>query len=95
MKTGSQAGAMAQIRDGAVERETGIEPATSSLGSWRSTAELLPPVVDFKLRSLALRGISPAGSRSAPHLRRGPRTHSRPLSGSSWRSTAELLPPST
>jgi hypothetical protein len=26
-----------------VERETGIEPATSSLGSWRSTAELLPP----------------------------------------------------
>ena len=26
-----------------LERETGIEPATSSLGSWRSTAELLPP----------------------------------------------------
>ena len=26
-----------------VERETGIEPATSSLGSWHSTAELLPP----------------------------------------------------
>src|SRR3954451_20947734 len=26
----------------AVERETGIEPATSSLGSSRSTAELLP-----------------------------------------------------
>jgi hypothetical protein len=25
-----------------VERETGIEPVTSSLGSWRSTAELLP-----------------------------------------------------
>ena len=25
-----------------VERETGIEPATSSLGSLRSTAELLP-----------------------------------------------------
>src|SRR6266568_6421871 len=25
-----------------LERETGIEPATSSLGSWRSTAELLP-----------------------------------------------------
>jgi hypothetical protein len=24
------------------ERETGIEPATSSLGSWHSTAELLP-----------------------------------------------------
>ena len=27
---------------GNLERETGIEPATSSLGSWRSTAELLP-----------------------------------------------------
>jgi hypothetical protein len=27
---------------GKLERETGIEPATSSLGSWRSTAELLP-----------------------------------------------------
>src|SRR5712691_1351299 len=26
-----------------LERETGIEPATSSLGSWHSTAELLPP----------------------------------------------------
>jgi hypothetical protein len=28
-----------------LERETGIEPVTSSLGSWRSTAELLP--LDF------------------------------------------------
>src|SRR5260370_3585531 len=27
---------------GLMERETGIEPVTSSLGSWRSTAELLP-----------------------------------------------------
>jgi hypothetical protein len=27
-----------------LERETGIEPVTSSLGSWRSTAELLPLV---------------------------------------------------
>ena len=25
-----------------VERETGLEPATSSLGSWHSTTELLP-----------------------------------------------------
>jgi hypothetical protein len=25
-----------------MERETGLEPATSSLGSWHSTAELLP-----------------------------------------------------
>src|SRR5579884_4027055 len=29
-----------------MERETGIEPATSSLGSWHSTAELLP--LDFQ-----------------------------------------------
>jgi uncharacterized membrane protein YkgB len=28
-----------------VERETGIEPATSSLGSWHSTTELLPLVI--------------------------------------------------
>ena len=28
-----------------MERETGIEPATSSLGSWHSTAELLPLAV--------------------------------------------------
>ena len=25
-----------------LERETGFEPATSSLGSWHSTTELLP-----------------------------------------------------
>jgi hypothetical protein len=25
-----------------MERETGLEPATSSLGSWHSTTELLP-----------------------------------------------------
>jgi hypothetical protein len=25
-----------------MERETGFEPATSSLGSWHSTTELLP-----------------------------------------------------
>jgi hypothetical protein len=28
-----------------LERETGFEPATSSLGSWHSTTELLPPGV--------------------------------------------------
>ena len=28
-----------------MERETGIEPATSSLGSWHSTTELLPLVI--------------------------------------------------
>ena len=30
-----------------MERETGVEPATSSLGSWHSTTELLPPVDDL------------------------------------------------
>ena len=33
--------------EGKVERETGIEPATSSLGSSRSTAELLPRLRDI------------------------------------------------
>jgi hypothetical protein len=28
-----------------LERETGVEPATSSLGSWHSTTELLPLTV--------------------------------------------------
>ena len=64
-----------------MERETGIEPATSSLGSWRSTAELLPLTAQ-SLRSLAALGISPAGSTPANRLNWG-----------SWRSTAELLPP--
>src|SRR5436190_597717 len=36
-----------------MERETGIEPATSSLGSWHSTAELLP------LGCLASRKVAP------------------------------------
>ena len=34
-----------------MERETGIEPVTSSLGSWRSTSELLPPC--YKIYYLA------------------------------------------
>ena len=34
-----------------MERETGIEPATSSLGSWHSTAELLPLVLYFQSRT--------------------------------------------
>ena len=29
-----------------MERETGLEPATSSLGSWHSTTELLPLLDD-------------------------------------------------
>ena len=30
-----------------MERETGLEPATSSLGSWHSTTELLPLAFSF------------------------------------------------
>ena len=30
-----------------MERETGLEPATSSLGSWHSTTELLPHALFF------------------------------------------------
>jgi hypothetical protein len=30
-----------------MERETGLEPATSSLGSWHSTTELLPHACVF------------------------------------------------
>ena len=33
---------MKQIEEEVLERETGVEPATSSLGSLRSTPELLP-----------------------------------------------------
>jgi hypothetical protein len=39
-----------------MERETGIEPATSSLGSWRSTAELLPLRANAIRVSLSLDG---------------------------------------
>ncbi len=40
-----------------MERETGFEPATSSLGSWHSTTELLPRSCVF--RYLAVRqGVS-------------------------------------
>ena len=31
-----------------LERETGLEPATSSLGSWHSTTELLPLSQHYK-----------------------------------------------
>jgi hypothetical protein len=30
-----------------MERETGLEPVTSSLGSWHSTTELLPLAFSF------------------------------------------------
>ena len=34
-----------------MERETGFEPATSSLGSWHSTTELLPLLTTTRIRS--------------------------------------------
>ena len=34
-----------------MERETGLEPATSSLGSWHSTTELLPLSRQLKYRT--------------------------------------------
>src|SRR5207244_4093239 len=37
-----------------MERETGIEPATSSLGSWHSTTELLPPMTSATAKIVAL-----------------------------------------
>jgi hypothetical protein len=35
-----------------MERETGFEPATSSLGSWHSTTELLPPENSFQVSQI-------------------------------------------
>ena len=34
-----------------LERETGLEPATSSLGSWHSTTELLPHPLESAISS--------------------------------------------
>jgi hypothetical protein len=41
-----------------LERETGIEPATSSLGSWHSTTELLPLVMVVTSEIVTLRSES-------------------------------------
>jgi hypothetical protein len=48
-----------------VERETGIEPVASSLGSWRSTAELLPLRLRQSIIALEFR-ISPATVTNLP-----------------------------
>src|SRR3954464_2352577 len=40
-----------------LERETGIEPATSSLGSWHSTTELLPPLGAVTAEIVTLCGL--------------------------------------
>ena len=45
-----------------MERETGFEPATSSLGSWHSTTELLPLAYVFRYLT-ASKGLNlPAAS---------------------------------
>src|SRR6266853_907322 len=49
-----------------MERETGVEPATSSLGSWHSTTELLPlragPSASI-YQSTIVPGMTPARSK--------------------------------
>jgi hypothetical protein len=42
-----------------MERETGIEPVASSLGSWRSTAELLPLILKRAYHSPSSQAIHP------------------------------------
>jgi hypothetical protein len=50
-----------------MERETGVEPATSSLGSWHSTTELLP--LAFILFYLAvLKALRPLYCKSIPSI---------------------------
>ena len=50
-----------------LERETGFEPATSSLGSWHSTTELLPR--SCVCRYLAVRqGLNRFPGQSIPSL---------------------------
>src|SRR5579871_4222307 len=60
-----------------MERETGIEPATSSLGSWRSTAELLPLAEIRPILTQQIKQLSPASAG------RGPLSSGRPQGGPS------------
>lgn len=55
-----------------MERETGIEPVTSSLGSWRSTAELLPLRRDRIRVSPRGAGLNNTGCGSREGSRRQP-----------------------
>ena len=48
-----------------MERETGLEPATSSLGSWHSTTELLPLACVFRYLTVQ-QGLSRFRSQSIP-----------------------------
>ena len=45
-----------------MERPTGFEPATSSLGSWHSATELLPPVPPILVARRALSNLRPGYS---------------------------------
>src|SRR5262249_14336903 len=48
-----------------MERETGLEPATSSLGSWHSTTELLPRSCVFRYLTVR-QGFSRFSDQSIP-----------------------------
>jgi hypothetical protein len=72
-------GCKPSIPRGNLERETGIEPATSSLGSWHSTAELLP--LDFN------QGVRPTESSGT---RRCPKTNLDHSRSSDARSSGRL-----
>ncbi len=51
-----------------LERETGIEPATSSLGSWHSTAELLPLIKLFDAKELSASQTASGNNRVTKQL---------------------------
>jgi len=73
-----------------MERETGIEPATSSLGSWRSTAELLPLGLSSLAQSLPPRK---PGRQSAGHgfSRADPGTNKKGLQPLEFPSAAKAV----
>jgi hypothetical protein len=50
-----------------LERETGVEPATSSLGSWHSTTELLPLALLFFYLPV-LKALKPLYRESSPSI---------------------------
>jgi hypothetical protein len=50
-----------------LERETGLEPATSSLGSWHSTTELLPLALLFFYLPV-FKGLRPLYRQSIPSI---------------------------
>ncbi len=81
-----------------MERETGIEPATSSLGSWRSTAELLPlagkdaEYYPSANQSLALELVGNNLLNSITHRRKRPNRYPAPCSEDCWLSKHVTVP---